>query len=212
MEIVSGGAWAQGTEDDATGVTVTSDLIRAAQVDARAFEPIYRAYAPLIHTYCRRRLGAADAADATSQVFVQALRALPGYRLDERRPASFRSWLFSIAHNVVIDRFRRHRSEPSLDQVIEGRRARVVIDPDPLPDIRIEQLEREREIAAAIATLPEPQRSILDLRLLGLRRKEIAGALGLSDAAVRSAQFRAFATLRDQLAEYAPDDMKEDSR
>jgi hypothetical protein len=40
------------------------------------------------------------AEDATSLVFAKALAGLPSYRADG---ATFRSWLFTIAHNVVID-------------------------------------------------------------------------------------------------------------
>ena len=82
-----------------------SAALDAARHDPRAFASVYEAYFPPIHAYCLRRLRDPDvAADATSQVFINAIQSLPRFRPDPARPgSSFRSWLFAIAHNVVID-------------------------------------------------------------------------------------------------------------
>ena len=70
-----------------------------AQRDPYAFALLYTRYLDPIHRYCYRRLGSREAAeDATSLVFAKALSALPRYH-----DTSFRSWLFTIAHHVVID-------------------------------------------------------------------------------------------------------------
>jgi DNA-directed RNA polymerase specialized sigma24 family protein len=53
----------------------------------------------------------------------------------------------------------------------------------------------------ALGALPDKERSIVELRLAGLKRAEIAEVLGLTDAAVRSAQTRAFERLRGLLAD-----------
>jgi len=76
-----------------------SSLIEAAKSDPHAFAPLYQRYFDPVYRYAYYRLGNPErAADATSQVFVRALAALPNYRA-----GSFRGWIFSIAHNVVVD-------------------------------------------------------------------------------------------------------------
>ena len=183
---------AQDRDDDAA---MEFALIDAARHDPRAFAPLYDRYYPAVHGYCLRRLGHPEnAADATSQIFINALQSLPKFRPDRKRVgSSFRSWLFSIAHNVIVDAWRKQRViTPVPDDA-------VLIDGDPLPDELAIAADASRELRAALGHLPEVQRSIIELRLSGLKRAEIAAVLRMSDAAVRSAQARAFLVLRRQL-------------
>jgi RNA polymerase sigma-70 factor (ECF subfamily) len=74
-------------------------LVARAREDRRAFAPLYERYFDAVYRYCYHRLGNwTDAEDATSLVFANALGALPRFR---DHAGSFRSWLFTIAHNVV---------------------------------------------------------------------------------------------------------------
>ena len=83
-----------------------SDLVLAARQDLAAFEPLYRRYADRVYRYCLRRLDEPDrAADATSAIFIKAMQSI-----DHCQPESFRSWLFSIAHNTTIDARRTTRA------------------------------------------------------------------------------------------------------
>jgi RNA polymerase sigma-70 factor (ECF subfamily) len=106
---------------DSPTVLVPSDddawLVIGAKADPRAFAPLYARYVDPVYRYCFRRLGHPEAAaDATSQVFAKALAALPGYREDA---PSFRSWLFAIAHNVLVDEARARRVTSTLDAAAE---------------------------------------------------------------------------------------------
>src|SRR5687768_8543125 len=74
---------------------------------SEAFGKLYAIYFDPIYWYCRGRLGDAQAAeDAASLVFINAFVAGPRY--DD---PSLRSWLFCIAHNVVINASRANRPE-----------------------------------------------------------------------------------------------------
>lgn len=183
-------------------------LIAAAIEDAAAFAPLYQRYAPRVYGYCLRRLVDRErAADATSQIFIRALAALPRFAPDPDSPGTtFRAWLFTIAHNAVTDAHRRHRPHASLDIPDEdGEMAATRLrDPGRSPEDHAIAGDETARVRAMLAILPERQRRILELRLADLTGAEIAEALGMSLSAVKSAQFRAYATLRDRFPHLHP--------
>jgi DNA-directed RNA polymerase specialized sigma24 family protein len=76
-----------------------AELVAQALHDRAGFAPLYHRYLGPVYGYCRRRLDPQDAEDATSHIFMQALG-----NIESCRGPSFRAWLFTIAHNVVVDR------------------------------------------------------------------------------------------------------------
>ena len=163
-------------------------LVAAARRDRASFAPLYLRYVDPVFRYCLRRLGSREAAeDATAQVFTKAIGALPGYR--ENGP-SFRSWLFAIAHNVLVDAGRSARPQDTLDESLP------LTDPGIGPEEEALAAEGQREVQVLLASVPPDQRRVLELRLAGLTTAEIAQALGLSAGAVRASQYRAVKRLR----------------
>ncbi|HEU5432737.1 MAG TPA: sigma-70 family RNA polymerase sigma factor [Thermomicrobiales bacterium] len=176
-------------EPDDTGFDDDA-LVAAAQRDPRAFAPLYARYAEPVYRYCWRRLGDPEAAaDATSLVFTKALAALPRYRA-----GSFRSWLFSIAHNTVVDGLRTARQDAALDPAFHP------VDPTPGPEELAVAGDAGRQVRALLVRLSTDQRHVVELRLAGLTDREIAAALGRNLPAVRMLQTRAVARLRTLLA------------
>lgn len=176
-------------------------LVEQARDDREAFAALYARYFDPVYRYCYYRLGSREAAeDATSQIFLQVLTALPRYQ----EVGTFRSWLFTIAHNVVTNRARARRpSEPFAT-------ARQHADPAPLPEELALAADAQRALAAGVATLPPDQRRAVELRLAGLTGPEIARVLGRSHAAVKMLQLRAVDRLRTHfgvgaVTEEAPD-------
>ena len=175
----------------AGGLDEDARLVALAKTDPRAFAPLYARYFDPVYRYCYRRLGDREAAaDATAQVFAKALAALPRYREDA---PSFRSWLFTIAHNVITDDLRARRPVAPMDA------AAHVAATGPSPEELVLTDEAGSTVRALLAMLPPDQRQILELRLAGLTGPEIAAALGRSLGAVKIAQVRAFARLRATL-------------
>lgn len=175
-------------------------LVLSARNDLRAFEPLYRRYADRVYRYCIRRLGDPErASDATSVVFIKAMQSI-----DSCRPASFRSWLFSIAHNTTVDAIRTSRAHSSIDDVAEW--------PDGAMDPEVAALAAESrlEIVALLSHLTVDQRQVVELRLAGLDGYEIAEALGRSRASVDTAQSRAVARLRRVLDVDLSNERRED--
>jgi RNA polymerase sigma-70 factor, ECF subfamily len=177
-------AWsADAGDDDAT-------LVARAQVDRQVFGLLYRRYVAAVYRYCYHRLGSTQAAeDATSEVFLKALGALPRHRPGQ----SFRSWLFVIAHNVVTDSYRARRPSAPLEEGGE------VVDPTPTPEEFALAAEGDRAARALLARLSPDQARVLELRLAGLTGPEIARVLGRSLASVKIAQVRGYARLRQLL-------------
>lgn len=172
-------------EDDA--------IVDAALMDIDAFEPLYEKYNVPIYRWFYRETGNAETStDFTAQVFVQALQNL--HRYQPQKSASFRSWLFAIGRNLIRDAWRSYRPPNS---------AMVNIDVAPGPEeIAIHRSEFD-ELLAAMSALPDRQREIVELRMSGLSMREIAEIQGTSEDAVKTAQTRAFRTLRARMNEGA---------
>lgn len=167
--------------------------LAAARRHPRHFEPLYERYATQVYRYCYRQTGNQETAnDLTAQVFVRALEKLEQYR--PRRGATFRSWLFTIARNLVTDSHRRSRPTRPFDD-----HEAWMPDPDPGPEeIAVHRSELD-ELLSILHLLSGGQQAIIQLRLAGLTTSEIANVLGMNQSAVKSAQTRAYAKIRTLL-------------
>ena len=169
----------------------TSDaaLVAASVSDRKVFGLLYDRYVDAVYRYCYGRLRDRETAeDATSLIFARALAALPTHR-----GGSFRSWLFAMAHNVVLNTQRDASSDAPLTVVID------LADPSPsLEELAVTQ-ERRLSVRRALPSLPEEQRRVVELRLGGLTGPEVAAVLGRSHESVRTTQRRALARLRTLL-------------
>src|SRR5688572_18495502 len=86
---------------------------RAVEGDAEAFGILYVRYMDAIYRYIFFRIHEeAEAEDLTEEVFIRAWEALPNYQLGQ---FPFTSWLYRIAHNLVIDHHRKRKAEPLPD-------------------------------------------------------------------------------------------------
>ncbi len=165
-------------------------IITAARRDPAAFAPLYDLHAGSIYRFCFLRLGDSDLADdLTSRVFIRAIERLHQY--SPRHNASFRSWLFAIARNMLADDWRRRREVHLVGQACDDLR-----DSEPGPEYLTIHRSEIEQLRVALQRLPQRQREIVELRLVGFRTNEIADTLGISIAAVKSAQTRAYHTLR----------------
>ena len=169
--------------------------VRAAQRDPSAFAVLYRRYLDAVYSYAFYQLGDHhDAEDATARTFMAALRAIGSFR---NEGASFRAWLFRIAHNTVANAHRtraRKRTEP-MDAMPNEPPA-----PDADPAGVALRAEEARRIRAAVAGLPDDRRQVVLLRFAdGLSAREIGDVLDRSEGAVRVLLHRALKDLAGQL-------------
>jgi RNA polymerase sigma-70 factor (ECF subfamily) len=170
----------------------------AVQGDRSAIESLLGELRPMVVRYCRARLGRVSgqyhiADDVAQEVCIAVLSALPRYR-DMGRP--FASFVFGIASHKVADALRSSvRSAVPTQDLPDGP------DDGPGPEetvVRYIEVEYARRL---LARLPDNQRELLLLRVVsGLSAEETGNVLGMSPGAVRVAQHRALARLR-QMAE-----------
>jgi len=96
--------------DETTDALSTLSL-RFAAGDPSALEVIYAEHGALVHSFCRRSLDPARAADATQDVFLAAWRSRERYRPEA---GTLAGWLIGIARFKVIDILRADGRQPSL--------------------------------------------------------------------------------------------------
>jgi len=141
-----------------------------------------------------------EAEDLTQLTFERAVRAW--HRFDETK-ASARTWLMTIAHNLLIDHYRGDRSsrhEPLPEDEAGKWRFGQVAPPDA-------GLGISPELEAALARLGDRERELIALRFGGdMTGPEIAAVTGLTVANVQQILSRSLRRLRDELesAESSP--------
>lgn len=145
-------------------------------------EELYRQYSGKVLAYIRARVdNEQDAEDLCSTVFMKAWANLPDY--DGER-ASVSTWLFSIAHNAVVDHLRARRPSAELTETI----------PAPERDPELEAL------AQALESLPDRERDVIVLHYYqGLTLKEIAVHMRLAYSTVKLCHSRTLAVLAELL-------------
>jgi RNA polymerase sigma factor (sigma-70 family) len=163
--------------------------------DRAAFQVLFDRYAGLLYALARRRLQSdADARDLVQQTLLQLHRA----RHDFRAGARFRPWLFTIALNLVREQYRRRQRRK--EQGLEGSDLTPLAVPE--SDLAGDEDARLRaaRVRAALASLPPPQREVIELHWFEESPyEEIARILGASVAAVRVRAHRGYERLRQIL-------------
>jgi len=145
--------------------------------DERAAAELVRRHAPALGRYLYSSGAAPDEIeDLVQEALFRAFRRLDGWRGE----ASFRSWLFAIAGNVLRDEFRRRKGRQVLS--LEDRDLPDRAD----PEAELAATETEEGLRRGIASLPRLQREVFLLRTQqGSGYVEIAAALGTTPGAAR---------------------------
>ncbi|MBA3779505.1 MAG: RNA polymerase sigma factor [Chloroflexi bacterium] len=176
--------------------------VAAARRDPARFEPLYRKYVAQVYSFAVYELRDRHAAeDATEQVFLQALAALPRFQeRGEGEQSTFRVWLFQICRRVLSNERRR-----------QSRRAETTLElAETLPaatDAAETVADRDTLLHAmrAIDRLPDDRRRALLLRFVEeMSTAEIAAILGRSEGAVRVLIHRALRSVAAQLVSERP--------
>jgi RNA polymerase sigma-70 factor, ECF subfamily len=166
-------------------------LDRAKRAEPAALGMLYDLYVDRIYVYIYRRVGQTDVAeDLTGQVFMRMLEAV---RTGHGWETSFSGWLYRIAHNLVIDHYRRRGRATFVD--IDDAAPMHAQSGDPVLSTE-SQFERQR-LRQALAKLTDEQSQVISLRFLeDLSISEVAVIMQKTEGAVKALQYRAVLALR----------------
>ena len=180
-------------------------VMRCQEDDCEAFDEIVTRYKDGIYNYVWRMVSnREDAEDLAQEVFVRAFAAIKTFR----REANLRTWLYKIASNLCVDRYRRAGLEKQWIIPLERQQndsVRPIDIPDHSSDPRrsFERSELQAEVKKALLKLPEKLRSAIILfDIEGLSYEEIADAMGCPIGTVKSRIFNARMKLRGLLKGY----------
>jgi len=188
-------------------------LLRASQGDAPALDILLERYLPGLRAYVRLRAGPRLLEKESSSDLVQSV--CRDILENEKRfqfegETGFRRWLFKTAQRKIADRYEFYGAKKR-DMAREKRpaaRASAAGDEALLecyrsfytPSHQAMAREELARVEQAFSSLPEDQREVIvQAKIMGLTRSEIAESLGKTEGAVRTLLYRALARLSEVL-------------
>ncbi len=174
-------------------------MLAYAQGDSHAFETLYTRHRGALYRFVQKQISRNDLADELFQdVWMRVIQARERYQVT----AKFRTWLFQIAQNRVIDEVRKFRPEvSSQDSEDESIFDRISAENDESPEQSLSRFEQARRLQRALDELPNDQRESFLLRAEGeLSLEEIGVVTGVGRETVKSRLRYSFAKLRERLS------------
>jgi RNA polymerase sigma-70 factor (ECF subfamily) len=178
---------------------------RAGKGETAAFEALMRRHNRTMFRTARAILrDDAEAEDALQEAYLQAYRALPGFRAESR----FSTWMVRIVANEALMRLRKETrraqivpiqsadATPGLEELADP------MNDDYRPEPSAERAEMRRLLERQIDALPDAYRTVFMLRAVEeLPVEEVSAVLQIPEATVRTRFFRARSLLREALAQ-----------
>jgi RNA polymerase sigma-70 factor (ECF subfamily) len=175
-------------------IEAENELIKAAQLNPKAFEPIYTSYFERIVGFIYHRVENKEMAfEITAQVFYRALDNLPKY---ESRGLPFSAWLFRIASNELNQWFRKNKAQRILNIDLEG-----------LNEIKNDTVEpgsaeTDPQLFAALQQLEDDELELVNMRFFEKRSfKEICDILQVGESACKMRLYRILEKLKQILSD-----------
>ncbi len=182
----------------------TTDLRSALAQDLDGyFEQLVLCYQNQLYTFALRIAGnPQDAEEIAQDAFVRAYRALASYSPEQVQTLMLRAWLYQITLNIFRNRVRGQRLKLVPLDDLGANAPEPAADQQAEPEAIVARAERERELSAVIARLPERYRVALVLRhVAGFGYGELAALLNQPVGTVKSNVHRGVELLRKALDE-----------
>ncbi len=173
--------------------TLTHLVTRAQRGDQNAVADLYNLHHRMIFRYIWSKVSETEAAeDLTGEVFLRMVKHIPAYR-DTGTP--FQAWLYRIAHNLVVDHYRKQGSNRDVNlEEAESQPAEA----NPAQDLDA-RLTMER-VQRALDEMDSAQAEVIRLRfIVGLPIKQVSDSLDKSVASIKALQHRGLKSLRVKL-------------
>jgi RNA polymerase sigma-70 factor (ECF subfamily) len=182
-------------------LTTSRRLVSAARAgDADAWETLYRAIYPRLRAFFVRRVGLEHADDGVSETMLRAVASIDRFQWSE---AGFDGWVFGIARHVSVDHHRhvdRARRYRHIGRLFAGNRSDATVTVD--HDLVIS--DDQALIRRLFTRLTEAEQEVLELRVIaGLSAEQVGAVLERTPGAVRTAQSRALAHLRELMEDHS---------
>lgn len=177
------------TKDPKREAEIEKLVVESQRGNSDAFGKLYDLFVDMIFRYMHYRVGKQDSEDLTELVFLKTWEHIRKYR---REAGTFSSWIFRIAHNIVVDHYRANQFQNvELTENIQDYRSLAnTVE-------RTHRILDQEVLALAMKELKDHYRQILILKYMNdLSNEEIGSVMGKSQAALRILQFRALRSLR----------------
>ena len=175
------------------------DLLAAcAEGDEQALGSLYDRYGKVAYGLALRVVrDAALAEDAVQEAFLAVWRQAASFDRSRGRPST---WILTFVHRRAVDLVRSQARFNALPDELAVKAPQAVVAESAGDDATLRETRREAQ--AALATLAEPERQVLELAYWGgLTQSEIATALGIPAGTVKSRTFNALARLGRELGQ-----------
>jgi RNA polymerase sigma-70 factor (ECF subfamily) len=181
-----------------TDVALTTDertdldlIARWKAGDQRAAALLVERHAAALARFASSMGARGDVEEVVQDTFVRAFASLDGFRGD----SSLRTWLFTIARRLLMD---RRRSERRRGEQVEVQESDAATEYDSLDSVVAD--ETQQRLRTAMARLSPTQREVFTLRVSeGMSYKEIADSVGTTEGAARVHYHNAMRTIKEFL-------------
>lgn len=165
-------------------------VFKAQNGDVDAFGDIYDLYVDRIYKYIYFRVDKEDALDLTENVFLKVWENLNSYKKVKNK--YFSSWLYRIAHNIVVDFYRFNKETVDISDLSLADQKK---SNDPI--VLTQHSLNQDVLKKALSKLNKRYRQIILLKFINdLDNKEISVIMKRSEGGLRILQFRALRALR----------------
>jgi RNA polymerase sigma factor (sigma-70 family) len=180
-------------------VTDEDLMLRYGAGDADAFAPLYERHkAPLYRYVLRQVQPAATAEEVFQDVWMNVVRVRATYQVR----AKFTTWLYRLAHNRIVDHYRRSKTNAAQASMDDDDALLEQIPQNELlePENELDRRRMARQLLELLQSLPPVQREAFVLREEGgLTVEEIAVVTGVNMETAKSRLRYALAKLRQAL-------------
>lgn len=164
------------------------------------FDGLFRRYYPKLLFYATRFLSNGEAEDIVQETFLELWKRKDVLDMD----GQIQAYLYRLVYNKAINVLKHKKIENEYSTEVEEVYKRKIefYEPDSNDTIkRLENMELRQEIDEMINQLPDKSRNVFKLSYLhGLKNKEIAETLSISERTVEAHMYKALKFLRSNLS------------
>jgi len=168
-------------------------ILKAQKGDQKAFGKLVGLWYKRIYNFCLKYFGDHDLAmEATQKTFIAVYKNIKRLKDSQR----FRYWIYKIALNQCRAED-RNRKQKSWYSIFHNKEASEVVDEFHNPEQEYQKMEKEEIICDMLMSLPEDQRVLVIMKEYeGMKFREIADALVISESTAKSRLYYGLARLR----------------